>query len=193
MRVRLSTIPTVRAAAVCAAAVVTLGLGLASCDDPRPTESVAPRDQPDDPHLTMGSGSTRTYLGQGTYTDLDKVKRIEKDWHVELKAKGGLEILIQTFAYAPGAITGWHKHPGPVFIQVIEGTVAFYEADDPTCTPKLVSAGQGYLDRGDGHIGRNLSGQPAKDITVYFAPPGTTAAQLRIDIPEAEAPKQCGF
>jgi hypothetical protein len=37
-------------------------------------------------------------------------------------------------------------------------------------TPVVVSAGQGYLDTGHGHIGRNESGQPAKDVTVIFAP-----------------------
>ena len=173
-----------------AAALALLGLCLASCDDARPTEAPATPARPTDAHMTTGFGSTRTYLGQGTYPDFGKVKRITGDWHVEVKAHGGLEVLVQTFAYAPGAITGWHKHPGPVFIQVIEGTVTFYEANDPSCSPIVVTAGHGYLDTGEhGHIGRNLSGAPAKDITVYLAPPGTQAADLRIDMP---APPQCG-
>jgi quercetin dioxygenase-like cupin family protein len=192
MLVRLSTVLPVRPA-LRTAALAALALSLASCDESNPTETPPARATPTDAHLTMGSGSTRTFLGQATYADIDKVKRISSthDWQVEVKAKGGLEILVQTFDYAPGAITGWHKHPGPVFIQVIQGTVTFYEADDPTCTPITVSAGHGYLDRGDGHIGRNLSGAPAKDITVYLAPPGTTPAELRIDMPVA--PPQCGF
>jgi hypothetical protein len=59
-----------------------------------------------------------------------------------------------------------------VFITVIEGEVTFYEYDDPTCTPTVVKAGQGYVDTGRGHIGRNETGQPAKDVTVIIAPVG---------------------
>jgi hypothetical protein len=54
-----------------------------------------------------------------------------------------------------------------------------------------VSAGHGYLDAGDGHIGRNLSGAPAKDITIYLAPPGTQVSQLRIDMPEPAGAAKC--
>jgi hypothetical protein len=53
---------------------------------------------------------------------------------------------------------------------VISGTVTFYDFDDPTCTPTVVSAGQGYVDSGEGHIGRNESGAPAVDISVIMAP-----------------------
>jgi hypothetical protein len=78
-----------------------------------------------------------------------------------------------------------------VLIQVVEGAVAFYEADAP-CTPVIVRAGEGYLDTGEhGHIGRNLGAVPAKDITIYLAPPGTQVSQLRIDIPEPAGAAAC--
>jgi len=104
------------------------------------------------PQFTVGSGVTRTDLGQSTF-DVKKVKRITDKWHVELKAKDGLDIAVRTFSYEPGSFTGWHRHPGPVFIQVVKGTVTFYEANDPTCTPIVVDSGEAYLDLGeDGHI-----------------------------------------
>jgi quercetin dioxygenase-like cupin family protein len=161
-----------------------------SCDEPgravSPTGTGAPESR-----FTVGQGSTPTFIGQATYTDLDKVKRITKGWHVELKAKGGLEVIVRSFAYSPGSFTGWHKHPGPVLIQVVEGTVTFFEADAP-CTPIVVHAGQGYLDDGvQGHIGRNLSGVPAKDVTIYLAPPGTQVSQLRIDMPAPPGAEAC--
>jgi Cupin domain len=104
------------------------------------------------------------------------------------QAKRPVDIVVRTHDYAPGSSTGWHSHPGPVFITVIEGQVTFYERDDPTCTPKLVSKGQGYVDTGKGHIGRNESGAPAKDVTVIFAPVGQS---FRGEL-EAPAP-QCKF
>ena len=96
------------------------------------------------------------------------------------QAKPGMDMVVRTFDYLPGSTTGWHTHPGPVFINVISGTVTFYELDDPTCTPKVVTAGQGYVDTGHGHIGRNETGLPAKDVTISIVPVGET--QLRQNI-----------
>jgi quercetin dioxygenase-like cupin family protein len=143
------------------------------------------------PQFTAGSGVTRNDIGQATF-DIDKIKRITGDWEVELEAKDGLEIAVRRFDYAPQSYTGWHRHPGPVFIQVIQGTVTFYEADDPNCNPIVVHSGESYLDLGDiGHIGRNESGDtPAQDVTVLFGPPGIAPGAFRIDIPN---PGNCPF
>ena len=180
-----ATCPWARAVLLGATALL-----VSSCDEP--SRAVSPTGTGAlEPRFTLGQGSTPTFIGQATYTDFDKVKRITKDWHVELKAKGGLEVIVRSFAYAPGSYTGWHKHPGPVLIQVVEGTVTFFEADDP-CTPIVVHAGQGYLDDGvQGHIGRNLSGAPARDVTIYLAPPGTQVSQLRIDMPAPPGAAAC--
>ena len=83
-----------------------------------------------------------------------------------------MDIIVRTHDYAPGSSTGWHAHPGPIFIQVIEGEVTFYERDDAGCEGKVVKKGEGYVDTGEGHIGRNESGAPAKDVSVIFAPVG---------------------
>ena len=111
-------------------------------------------------------GVTPTVIGRATYDAFD----LQSELGFAAQAKSPLDIVVRTHDYAPGSSTGWHSHPGPVFITVTEGEVTFYEHDDPTCTPKVVSKGQGYVDTGRGHIGRNESGAPAKDVTVVFAP-----------------------
>lgn len=111
-------------------------------------------------------GVTPTVIGRATYDAFD----LQSELGFAAQAKSPIDIVVRTHDYAPGSSTGWHSHPGPVFITVIEGEVTFYERDDPTCTPKVVSKGQGYVDTGRGHIGRNESGIPAKDVTVVFAP-----------------------
>ena len=58
-------------------------------------------------------------------------------------------------------------------ITVLQGTVTFYEYNDPRCTPKVVTAGHGYVDDGHGHIGVNQSDQPAVDVSVILAPVGS--------------------
>lgn len=126
-------------------------------------------------------GVTPTLIGRGTYHPF-KVKSAKiAPFEFEAEAKPAIDMVVRTHDYAVGSSTGWHTHPGPVFITVLEGEVTFYEFDDPTCTPHVVRAGEGYVDTGHGHIGRNESGAPAKDVTVIIAPVG---GAFRGELPE---------
>jgi hypothetical protein len=116
-------------------------------------------------------GVTPTVIARGTYGSF-KVKSNNDFFKYDASAKPTVDMVVRMHDYTPGSSTGWHTHPGPVYITVTEGKVTFYEADDPNCTPKVVSAGEGYVDSGNGHIGRNESGQPAKDVSVIIAPVG---------------------
>ena len=132
-------------------------------------------------------GVTPTVIGRATF-DAFNLQSDPRAMELSAQAKRPVDIVVRTHDYAPGSSTGWHSHPGPVFITITEGQVTFYERDDPTCTPKVVSKGQGYVDTGKGHIGRNESGAPAKDVTVIFAPVGQS---FRGEL-DAPAP-QCKF
>ena len=58
------------------------------------------------------------------------------------------------------------RNAGPVFISVIEGTMTFYESDDPDCQPIVRHAGEGFVDgRTDrhSHIARNETAVPARN------------------------------
>ena len=82
--------------------VLLLSLPLIGCS----SEPAAPAASiPFTPKSTVGSGVARTDLGQATF-DIKKVKRITDKWHVELKAKDGLDIAVRTFTYDPGSFTG---------------------------------------------------------------------------------------
>jgi hypothetical protein len=136
--------------------------------------------------------STSTLLGRATFTDPKDpqlmVKRVTGDFHVEVKAKPALDVAMQSISFPAGAQSTWHKHPGPVFIIVAEGTMTFYESDDPTCTGVNKSKGEGFLDEGEhAHIARNESGVPARTVVTYLVPKG---AALRIDQPR---PGNCPF
>lgn len=138
---------------------------------------------------TDSSGTVSALIGRATFEDKLKVKRgDDSGWKVEVKAKPDFDIAVQTIEFPVGAHSGWHSHPGPVFISVVEGTMTFYESDDPNCEPTVLSAGQGFLDVGDhAHIARNESGAKAKNVVVYFVPPG---APLRVSQPD---PGNCSF
>lgn len=126
-------------------------------------------------------GVTPTLIGRATFERFKVKTDAQAPFDYMAQAKPGIDMVVRTHDYAPGSYTGWHTHPGPVFISVLEGSVTFYEYDDPTCTPKVVTAGQGYVDTGLGHIGRNETGLPAKDVTVFILPIGET--HLREELP----------
>lgn len=129
---------------------------------------------------TSSSGTSSSLVGPPATFSPFKVKRQGiNDWEVEVEAKQGLAIATQTIIFAPGGQSGWHSHPGPVFISVREGTMTFYEED---CTSTVRTAGEGFLDSGShAHLARNESGAPATNVVTYFAPPHTPSTGLRID------------
>lgn len=133
------------------------------------------------------TGVTPNLIGRGTYNTFS-VQGDPRSLEFAAEAKRPVDIVVRTHDYAPGSSTGWHTHPGPVFITVLEGKVTFYELNDPTCTPRVVGKGEGYVDTGHGHIGRNESGAPAKDVTVFIAP---VTQAFRAELPAAVP--QCKF
>ena len=138
---------------------------------------------------TASSGSVSTLIGRATYDDPINVRRFGEDnWKVDVKAKPALDVAVQSIVFQPGGQSGWHSHPGPVFISVVSGTMTFYEGDDPDCEPVVRHAGEGFLDVGDhAHLARTETSEPATNVVTYFAPPG---AALRIDQPN---PGNCPF
>ncbi len=143
------------------------------------------------------SGVTPTLLARGAYEEF-KVKSVpDSPVDFNVKAKSPVDVVVRRHDYAIGSHTGWHSHPGPVFITVTQGTLTYYEWDDPTCTPHVVSADpavspqNAFVDDGRGHIVRNLSGAPAQDVSVIIAPKG---GAFRSDPPEFNAGNpRCGF
>ncbi len=135
--------------------------------------------------VTMASppvGVTPTLLARGTYGEFKVMADQQGPIDLKIQAKTPLDVVVRRHDYAPGSSTGWHRHPGPVLITVTQGTLTFYEYDDPDCTPHRVSAGQGYVDSGHGHIGRNETGEPAQDFSVITAPVGG-AFRSELDAP----------
>lgn len=106
---------------------------------------------------------------------------------VKLQMKDETSVQVVQNTVAPGGTFGWHSHPGPSLIVVKSGTMTFYHADDPTCTPDVRHAGDALIDSGtDVHTGRNLGTVDAVVIVTRFLPVG---APSRIDEP---APSNCG-
>jgi len=139
---------------------------------------------------TASSGLIRHFIGRGTY-DRFMVNTDENQapFQYIAKAQPGIDVEVDTHDYAPLASTGWHKHPGAVYITVTSGQLTFYEFDDPTCSPHVYSAGQGFVDSGNGHIGINRDpNNTASDVTVAITFVG---GPFRTDLPTGNP--NCGF
>jgi hypothetical protein len=92
------------------------------------------------------SGVTPTILARGTY-DSFNVRLDPRGTIADFRAHSTdpIDLILRQHDYAPHSTTGWHTHPGPVFIMVTNGELTYYELDDP-CTPHVVTAGHGFVD-----------------------------------------------
>jgi quercetin dioxygenase-like cupin family protein len=108
-------------------------------------------------------------------------------WYLKTMVKGDSDLYVNQNTWQPGGRSGWHTHPGPSLITVIEGTVTVYEAANPTCTPEIYTAGQSFTDIGCGEIHNvvNETAAVAKAVAVQIVPHGQPR---RIDEP---APGNC--
>jgi hypothetical protein len=139
---------------------------------------------------TPSSGVGTTFV-KASFDDIDiNAHTIPADWQAKLKTRGLSDVYVVDNKFGIGGTTGWHSHPGPSLILVVQGTVTNYHGDDPTCTGHSYSAGQGFIDAGgdDVHILRNESGAPAETMAVQILPAG---APRKIDI--VPAPGNCAF
>jgi quercetin dioxygenase-like cupin family protein len=129
---------------------------------------------------TTPGNTTSTLVGPlARYAPFKVQRRIPSEWAVKIEAKQGVSIATQTITFEPGHKSGWHSHPGPVFISVKQGTMSFY---DDHCNRIVRTAGEGFLDVGDDeHFAINETDTTAINVVTYFVPPDQT--QLRFDEP----------
>jgi hypothetical protein len=141
---------------------------------------------------TPASGVIGNILVRASFSDpVDLKFKVQEGQSQEvIHVTDAQETVMQQIVIAPGGSTGWHSHPGPAVALVKSGELTLYSSEDPTCTGRVFSAGQGFVDSGQGHVhvARNLSSNPTEVWVTYFdVPPGES---VRIDAP---ASGNCGF
>ena len=132
---------------------------------------------------TPPQGATATPFLRGTLAAGDKINTDE----LKLKVSDDIDVVTHTVTIAPGGHTGWHKHPGPVFVTVVAGAITLVYADEPDCTPIVYEAGDTFIDGGVRvHIGRNLGSTDLVLSATYLVPVGAGART------DAADPGRCG-
>lgn len=137
-------------------------------------------------YATTSSGFSTEQLSLGRFGEM-KINTGD----VKLKTKGDSDVYVVRNTVVPGGQSGWHYHPGPSLVTVVQGTATFYDSDDPTCTPRVFPAGSGVIDdsvdASHVHLLRNEGTGNLITVTMQIVPAG---AQRRVDAP---APGNCPF
>ncbi len=140
--------------------------------------------------LTPGSGVlSGTVFARASFADPTDIKfKVKGQGQQVTLVNNARETVMQQIVIAPGGHTGWHSHPGPVVVLIKSGQMSFYDSDDPTCTERLYSAGDAFVDSGQGHvhIARNESATDNLELwaTYFDVPPALPGNPgFRIDAP----------
>lgn len=137
---------------------------------------------------TPGSSVTGTVFGRAGFAEPVSIKfklnESDEPGTGVLHVRDAQDTVIQQIVFGPGGHTGWHSHPGPVVVVVTQGELTLYSGEDSTCTGRTYSAGQAFIDRGQGHvhIGRaSATGNTVLWVTYFDVPAGQP---FRIDAPD---------
>lgn len=91
-----------------------------------------------------------------------------------------------------GGSSGWHAHPAPVFVTVIDGSIIWVDGSDPLCTPHTYNEDESFIeDAYRIHNVRNASNsETAEFVAIVIKPVGFVGPLFRLDRPE---PNNCTF
>ena len=145
--------------------------------------------------LTPGSMVSGVIFARASFADQTDIKfKIKGQGQEVINVNNAGDTVMQKIVIAPGGHTGWHSHPGPVVVLIGSGEMSFYDSEDPTCTVRTYSAGQAFVDSGQGHvhIARNEGSVPLELYATYFdvAPGVPPPDAFRVD---AANPGNCSF
>jgi quercetin dioxygenase-like cupin family protein len=129
-----------------------------------------------------------TPVGPTLFDEID-VKTRTGTHKVKIDTRGSSDVYIVTNVVKSGGHSGWHTHPGPSLVTVQSGTATYYDGDDPTCTPHVVQAGEGFVDEGGGHV-HLIQNQGVVDLQLIAFQIIPEHATRRIDSP-APSPSNC--
>jgi hypothetical protein len=101
----------------------------------------------------------------------------------------GADVFVQHVRLSANGATGWHTHPGPAIVTVVRGSLTYEDAMANDCRRIVYAAGQGFVDRGFGHVHRAVAGDDGVDFYVtYLLPPGSATHVVSADpLPECSS------
>jgi hypothetical protein len=96
----------------------------------------------------------------------------------------GADLFVQHVRLDPNSATGWHTHPGPALVTVVRGSLTYEDSAAATCRQAVYTAGEGFVDRGFGHVHRAIAGPDGVDFYVtYVLPRGSATHVIAASVP----------
>ncbi len=88
-----------------------------------------------------------------------------------MNVKNPSRTVVVRFTVQPGAVFGWHTHPGPVVVNVAEGELTYVSADD--CVERDYPRGTAFIDAGGDHVHNafNRTDGPTVLVATFFECP----------------------
>ncbi|HVF37983.1 MAG TPA: cupin domain-containing protein [Sphingomicrobium sp.] len=143
---------------------------------------------------TSGLGFSASPIVTGTFGTLHVNTPGAKTgkWGLMLKTLDNTDISADRLTIQPSGYSGWHAHPGPVFVTVTQGSITWYDGADPLCTGHNYTVGQSFIENAYGvHNVRNASTTAqAQFVAITIKPVGFVGPPFRLDRPQ---PTNCAF
>lgn len=143
---------------------------------------------------TPGSGFVPSPIVNGHFGTIHiapSAGKVDK-WGLVLKTLADTDVGADRLTIQPGGFSGWHDHPGAVFITVTQGSITDYDGTDPLCASHTYATGESFIDEPfRTHNVVNASNSAgAEFIAIVIKPVGFVGLAFRLDRPK---PTNCPF
>lgn len=99
-------------------------------------------------------------------------------------APRGTDLFVQHVRLGANVAVGWHTHPGPALVGIAAGSLTYEDGQASDCRRIVYRAGEGFVDRGFGHVHRVVAGEEGVDFYVaYLLPPGAATHVVSASVP----------
>ena len=122
------------------------------------------------PQLPPGSAPNGFFVSNSRITDmqLDAIARaVNPD---------GSRLFLQHSTFAPGQATGWHTHPGPAIVMIVNGSQTLLQPQGSHCVSTTANAGEGFV-TGTGIHDAVTGPAGAESWALYVLPPDATSVR----------------
>lgn len=134
--------------------------------------------------LTMAPAFSADYNTGVTSRVLVKTSVTGNGQQITYPVTSKAEVTAMTVDLAPGAETGWHKHPVPVYAYVISGKLS---VEIEGGTQRTFEAGEAIIEVVNTlHNGKNMGNDPVKLAVFYLGAEGTPNVIKPVQVGKSE-------
>lgn len=128
----------------------------------------------------MGFAPTGIVIGHFGTLHVNTAGEKTGKWGMMLKTLDNTDVDADKLTVQPNGFSGWHSHPGPVFVTVTQGSIIWYDGSDPACPGQTYHTGASFIEDAN-RIHNVKSAGGAEFIAIHMNPTGTSGPSFRVD------------